>query len=853
MRNTTVFSATSAILSGALLTGIALVATTAAAYDPEPLCAYPPTPEPDPTLRWSIGREPPQPAMCFPHVSQDAPSPSRRADALSTAEAREALARARQLTAAGQLTEAVLALRIVERALPELADRVALEEAEVRMAAGPDALACQAYDRALQSPHRTVATQAEIGRVRCLLAVGDRRGVRALDELRRSYPELPHDEALSLELARAHERSGQPGAAARLYRDIDLRSPGGAPAAEARAALERLGGQGVEVRELTLAQQVERAERLTSGGYYEPARQEIARLRALELPRPLAQQLARSAARIARVEGRWRDAQALLREAQGLPTLTPEEVTRMREQAADLARAAAERDQEAARREVRALLRGRPIVRQPTGRLLGVLRTAARGGLRDVTDDAVRELARRNRVPPATLFEAGILAAGTADDALVAALFEGVRTQPRVGVAARYHHARALERLGRVDEARAEYLQVITEDDPRLPYYALWARTRLDGRTAPAQQASLFERAMHLATSCTDGPFTPVPAELAGKAGEPSGAEIVSPRLPTPPRAEDEAALEDAVPPLQEPAPPTFELTPEQMVAQLRPVAAAHGEAYPWLSRAIRLIELGELDAASDEIHETYVAWRDARGNGSLRSGLVTVLRGAAPPRIRVAPDTWRERRALTSDARLRLARVSAALGEHGLAIRFHGFAISGQRPRAYEDLVEAAAARHGVEPELLFAVMRVESVYNPRIISYAGAIGLMQIMPRTGRLIARSLGRTDFTVDQLLDPAVNVEFAAWYLASLIERFDGRLPLAIASYNGGPHNVRRWMRDHAETMPLDAFLERIPFSQTHRYVRRVLTHYAAYRAQRGRPVASLDVALPDASPDPLAF
>lgn len=148
---------------------------------------------------------------------------------------------------------------------------------------------------------------------------------------------------------------------------------------------------------------------------------------------------------------------------------------------------------------------------------------------------------------------------------------------------------------------------------------------------------------------------------------------------------------------------------------------------------------------------------------------------------------------------------------------------------------------------------MRVESVYNPRIISYAGAIGLMQIMPRTGRLIAHRLGRDDFTVDQLLIPEVNIEFAAWYLSSLIRRWDGRLPLALASYNGGPHNVRRWMRDHADEMPLDAFLERIPFSQTHRYVRRVLTHYEAYRAQRGLAPAPLHLELPPARPDPTAF
>jgi soluble lytic murein transglycosylase len=90
-------------------------------------------------------------------------------------------------------------------------------------------------------------------------------------------------------------------------------------------------------------------------------------------------------------------------------------------------------------------------------------------------------------------------------------------------------------------------------------------------------------------------------------------------------------------------------------------------------------------------------------------------------------------------------------------------------------------------------------------------------------------------------------------LASLLKRFDGRLPLAIASYNGGPHNVRLWMRNNHDKMPLDAFLERIPFSQTHRYVRRVLTHYAAYRAAAGLPMTELSVDLPEAKPDTIAF
>src|SRR5690606_27265557 len=120
----------------------------------------------------------------------------------------------------------------------------------------------------------------------------------------------------------------------------------------------------------------------------------------------------------------------------------------------------------------------------------------------------------------------------------------------------------------------------------------------------------------------------------------------------------------------------------------------------------------------------------------------------------------------------------------------FGGIAEIEALPRAYARSVEEAARRHGLDPNLLFAVMRGASVYQKEIVSYAGALGLCQIMPRTGAVIASAKGDADYTTAWLLDPDVNLDYAAWYLRSLIERFDGHLPLAIASYNGGPHNVR---------------------------------------------------------------
>ncbi|HJL20430.1 MAG TPA: lytic transglycosylase domain-containing protein [Sandaracinaceae bacterium LLY-WYZ-13_1] len=861
------------------LAGFAFPAT-GAAFDPEPVCAHPVTSDPGllgPSFEDAMSIDPAP--MCAPSEA-----PVAVPERLDDDDAREALARARRLAADGRHAAAVLALRVTAEAVPELADRLALEEAGYRMADGADALACEAYERATESDHRTVALRAQLGLARCRLSLADPEGVALFEDLRRRYPELPQAQELSLLLGAANERWGEREEAGRIYRRLDLMHPGSPHAATARARIARLRADGVDVRELRPTQQVDRAERLVRTGPMDAARAEIARLRSTELSRQLAQQVARSAARIARVEGRWEEASRLLREAQGLPDLEPEEREAMNARARDLARAAESREVENVRRRIASLTRRRPLRTQPTARIFAVLRMAARAGLTDVVDEALDAVRRRDRIPPGLRFDAAILGAGTGDDERVAALFASAREHPVYGTAARYHHARTLERLGRREAARREYLAVIGEDSERLPYYAMWARQRLRETAAPPAEPRdpTPVAALGAPTACSgDGPFTAAPllAMSSGK-GASLGRPVDTSCTPSAPAnpfvepapADAEASGERTLERLEREeretlearaheaeqregaAPPDVTLSTEEIVALLEPLAEAHGEAFPWIPRALRLVRLGETRAAGDELHEAYTAWRDANGRGSLRAGLMSVLRGGAPPRHRVSRSTWRARRLFPSDARRTLARVSAALGEHGLAIRFSGgFELTGPRPRAYADLVGAAAARHGIEPELLFAVMRVESVYNPRIISYAGAIGLAQIMPRTGRLIAQSLGRDDFTIDQLLEPEVNLEFAAWYLSSLIDRFDGRIPLAVASYNGGPHNVRRWMRDHAETMPLDAFLERIPFSQTHRYVRRVMTHYEAYKAQGGEALAAVDLTLPEPQPDPVAF
>ena len=148
--------------------------------------------------------------------------------------------------------------------------------------------------------------------------------------------------------------------------------------------------------------------------------------------------------------------------------------------------------------------------------------------------------------------------------------------------------------------------------------------------------------------------------------------------------------------------------------------------------------------------------------------------------------------------------------------------------PQAFAPEVERAAARHGIPPQLLYAVMREESGFRPRALSVVGARGLVQLMPETGRNLATRLGAANFAVDELFVPARNLELGAAYLAELLARFDGRVSAAVASYNAGPDAVARWLaRDAA--LDEDEWIESIPYDQTRAYAKRVLRSFAIYQ------------------------
>lgn len=167
-----------------------------------------------------------------------------------------------------------------------------------------------------------------------------------------------------------------------------------------------------------------------------------------------------------------------------------------------------------------------------------------------------------------------------------------------------------------------------------------------------------------------------------------------------------------------------------------------------------------------------------------------------------------------------------------------------------WRSLVEEAARRHGVDPAFAYAIMRTESGFLPSAKSPAGALGLMQLMPYTGRGIAERLGRPAPRPADLMRPEISIELGIAFLA-LAEDELGHTLLAAAAYNGGLDNVVAWMRAFGSLEP-ELFVERIPFKETRDYVKSVLQARAIYRALQGAPL-QLDLPAGPVGPGPERF
>ena len=148
--------------------------------------------------------------------------------------------------------------------------------------------------------------------------------------------------------------------------------------------------------------------------------------------------------------------------------------------------------------------------------------------------------------------------------------------------------------------------------------------------------------------------------------------------------------------------------------------------------------------------------------------------------------------------------------------------------PYHYHNIITHQAAIHNLDPLFVAALIKTESNFNPEAISDAGAIGLLQIMPDTGKWIAKTRGINDFTPEKLYHPSTNIEMGTWYLSDLNKEFNNNKILVLAAYNAGRGNVTKWIKDKNLNGEINE-INQIPFPETRHYIRKVLFNYQIYR------------------------
>ena len=207
---------------------------------------------------------------------------------------------------------------------------------------------------------------------------------------------------------------------------------------------------------------------------------------------------------------------------------------------------------------------------------------------------------------------------------------------------------------------------------------------------------------------------------------------------------------------------------------------------------------------------ELFLVGLDGRGRSEW-DAVVRNLSAAEKRQAAILADRW--------GWHSRAIAAAASLGEYDdLSLRY---------PLPFKSEFEASSSKASISPTWAYGIARSESLFMRDVRSSAGAIGLMQLMPATGRSVARALRVRYAGLDTLTDPEHNIRLGTGYLGQMEERYGGNLVLATAAYNAGPHRVDRWL---PESGSVDArvWIETIPFNETRKYVKRVLAAQAIF-------------------------
>ncbi len=194
--------------------------------------------------------------------------------------------------------------------------------------------------------------------------------------------------------------------------------------------------------------------------------------------------------------------------------------------------------------------------------------------------------------------------------------------------------------------------------------------------------------------------------------------------------------------------------------------------------------------------------------------------------------------RYLSQDQIKQAATLASRWQWHDSAIRTvaktkHRSDYSLRFPMPYKQQVLEQAQERKLDPSLIYGVMRRESLFDPLARSSVGALGLMQLMPRTARSMASSLGMKKPRQSDILSVENNIRFGTHYLRTVMNRFDNNVALAAAAYNAGPSNVKRWLPKDS-TMSADLWVETVPYKETRNYVQAVLAYSTVFDRSLGK-------------------
>jgi len=154
--------------------------------------------------------------------------------------------------------------------------------------------------------------------------------------------------------------------------------------------------------------------------------------------------------------------------------------------------------------------------------------------------------------------------------------------------------------------------------------------------------------------------------------------------------------------------------------------------------------------------------------------------------------------------------------------------------PLTYQQHMNKAGKKLGIETNLLLAIARQESALSPNAVSPAGARGLMQMMPATAKASSKKFGIKYKNSSDLFNVDKNIELCSKYYKQLLERFNNNRILASAGYNAGPHRATRWLKKSDGKLDLDMWVETIPFKETRGYVQNILAFSAIYQYRMGQ-------------------